>query len=182
MNDSISMLLNRLPEITFHTRVRDASIPGDNPFRWQDKTTTEIFAGKRSILFSLPAAFSPTCTDHHVPRYEDLADQFKALGIDQIVCVAVNDAFVMFQWGKKVGVNQIYLLPDGNAEFTRRMGMLIDRSAFGMGMRSWRYSLLLNGVEIERAFVEQGIDAPNPEDPLKVSDADTMMKHLQSLS
>ena len=175
------MLMSRLPEITFHTRVRDSSIPGDNPFRWQDKTTTEIFAGKRSILFSLPAAFSPTCTDRHVPRYEELAHQFNTFGVDQIVCVAVNDAFVMFQWGKKVGIKQILLLPDGNAEFTRRMGMLIDRSVFGMGMRSWRYSLLLNGLEIETAFVEKGIDVTNPEDPLEVSDADTMLEHLQSL-
>ena len=165
------MLTNRLPEITFHTRVRDRSIPGDNPFRWQDKTTTEIFAGKRSILFSLPAAFSPTCTDRHVPRYEELAEQFNAFGVDQIVCISVNDAFVMFQWGKKVGVKQIVLLPDGNGDFTRRMGM-----------RSWRYSLLLNGLEIETAFVEDGIDSPNPEDPLNVSDADTMMAHLQSLA
>ena len=176
------MLTKRLPEITFHTRVRDRSIPGDNPFRWQHKTTAEIFAGKRSILFSLPAAFSPTCTDRHVPRYEELAEQFNAFGVDQIVCVSVNDAFVMFQWGKKVGVKQIVLLPDGNGEFTRRMGMLIDRSLFGMGMRSWRYSLLLNGLEIETAFVEDGIDSPNPQDPLNVSDADTMMAHLQSLA
>ena len=94
----------------------------------------------------------------------------------------MNDAFVMFQWGKKVGVKQIFLLPDGNGEFTRRMGMLIDRSLFGMGMRSWRYSLLLNGLEIETAFIEDGIDLPNPEDPLTVSDADTMLAHLQSLA
>jgi peroxiredoxin len=87
----------------------------------------------------------------------------------------------MFQWGKKIGTNQVLLLPDGNAEFTRRMGMLIDRSAFGMGMRSWRYSLLLNGLEIETAFVEEGIDSQIPEDPLKVSDADTMLAHLQSM-
>jgi peroxiredoxin len=175
------MLISRLPEITFHTRVRDTSIPGDNPFRWQDKTTKEIFGGRRSILFSLPAAFSPTCTDRHVPRYEELADQFNAYGIDQIICVAVNDAFVMFQWGKKIRTNQVLLLPDGNAEFTRRMGMLVDRSVFGMGMRSWRYSLLLNGLEIETAFVEEGIDSQIPEDPLKVSDADTMLAHLQSM-
>ena len=174
------MLINQIPEIIFHTRVRDASIPGDNPFRWQDRTTRDIFEGKRSILFSLPAAFSPTCTDHHFPRYEILSDQFKSLGIDQIICISVNDAFVMFQWGKKVGVNQIYLLPDGNAEFTRRMGMLIDRSAFGMGFRSWRYSLLLNGLAIEKAFVEDGIDDISPDDPLCVSDADTMLSYLQS--
>ncbi len=176
------MLLNQLPEIIFHTRVRDASIPGDNPFRWQDRSTRDIFEGKRSILFSLPAAFSPTCTDQHFPRYEALSDQFKSLGIDQIVCISVNDAFVMFQWGKKVGVNQVHLLPDGNAEFTRRMGMLVDRSAFGMGWRSWRYSLLLKGLVIEKAFVEDGINDPSPEDPLCVSDADTMLKHLKSIN
>lgn len=95
------MLVDVLPDVIFHTRVRDDSIPGDNPFRWQDRSTADLFAGRRSILFSLPAAFSPTCSDHHVPRYEELSETFLSLGINQIVCVAVNDAFVMFQWGKK---------------------------------------------------------------------------------
>jgi len=173
------MFVDQLPSVTFRTRVRDASIPGDNPFRWQDRTTEEVFAGRRSILFSLPAAFSPTCSDQHVPRYEALAGSFKALGIDQIVCVAVNDAFVMFQWGKKVGVQQVQLLPDGNGEFTRLMGMLVDRSKLGMGLRSWRYSLLLDGLRIEKAFVEAGLADNAPSDPLEVSDADTMLAYLQ---
>jgi peroxiredoxin len=173
------MFVDQLPSVTFRTRVRDASIPGDNPFRWQDRTTEDVFAGRRSILFSLPAAFSPTCSDQHVPRYEALAGSFKALGIDQIVCVAVNDAFVMFQWGKKVGVQQVHLLPDGNGEFTRLMGMLVDRSKLGMGLRSWRYSLLLDGLHIEKAFVEAGLADNAPSDPLEVSDADTMLAYLQ---
>jgi peroxiredoxin len=173
------MLVDQLPSVTFRTRVRDASIPGDNPFRWQDRTTEDVFAGRRSILFSLPAAFSPTCSDQHVPRYEALAGSFKAQGIDQIVCVAVNDAFVMFQWGKKVGVQQVHLLPDGNGEFTRLMGMLVDRSELGMGLRSWRYSLLLDGLRIEKAFVEAGLADHAPSDPLEVSDADTMLAYLQ---
>ncbi|MBU6251018.1 MAG: peroxiredoxin [Cyanobacteria bacterium REEB417] len=173
------MFVDQLPSVTFRTRVRDDSIPGDNPFRWQDRTTEDVFAGRRSILFSLPAAFSPTCSDQHVPRYEALAVSFKALGIDQIVCVAVNDAFVMFQWGKKVGVQQVHLLPDGNGEFTRLMGMLVDRSKLGMGLRSWRYSLLLDGLRIEKAFVEAGLTDNAPGDPLEVSDADTMLAYLQ---
>ena len=164
------MLLDQIPEIILHTRVRDASIPGDNPFRWQDRSTRDIFEGKRSILFSLPAAFSPTCTDQHFPRYEALSDQFKSLGIDQTVCISVNDAFVMFQWGKKVGVNQVHLLPDGNAEFTRRMGMLVDRSAFGMGWRSWR----LNDLVIASKMASTSDD--------RVSDADTMLKSSRSIS
>jgi len=173
------MLVDVLPDVIFHTRVRDDSIPGDNPFRWQDRSTADLFAGRRSILFSLPAAFSPTCSDHHVPRYEELSETFLSLGINQIVCVAVNDAFVMFQWGKKVGVKNLFLLPDGNGVFTRHMGMLIDRSEFGMGMRSWRYSLLLDGLRIEKAFVEKGLTDHAPTDPLEVSDADTMLAYLK---
>lgn len=175
------MLLDYLPQVTFRTRIRDESIPGSNPFRWQDRSTKDIFDGKRSVLFSLPAAFSPNCSDHHFPRYEELAPEFLRLGIDQIICVAVNDAFVMFQWGKRVGARQVMLLPDGNGEFTRRMGMLVDRSEFGMGYRSWRYSLVVDHLRIEQAFVEQGIADHAPDDPLEVSDADTMLAYLQSV-
>ena len=175
------MLLDQLPNVTFRTRIRDETIPGSNPFRWQDRSTKDIFGDKRSVLFSLPAAFSPTCSDHHFPRYEELVPEFLRMGIDQIVCVAVNDAFVMFQWGMRVGVSQAILLPDGNGEFTRRMGMLVDRSEFGMGFRSWRYSLVVDNLRIEKAFVEQGIADHAPSDPLEVSDADTMLAYLQSV-
>ena len=172
-------LTDRIPSVIFKTRVRDESVPGPNPFRWQDLSSDELFGGKKVVLFSLPGAFTPTCSSNHLPRYEELYDDFRALGVDQIVCVSVNDAFVMYQWGKQVGANRVFLLPDGNGEFTRKMGMLVDKSNLGFGQRSWRYSMLVNDGVIEKAFVEPGFDDNCPLDPFEVSDADTMLAYLR---
>jgi peroxiredoxin len=170
---------NRVPKVVFHTRVRDESVPGPNPYRWQELSSEEIFAGKRVIVFSLPGAFTPTCSSNHLPRYEELQAQFLDHGIDQIVCISVNDAFVMFQWGKHVGASKVFLLPDGNGEFTRKMGMLVDKSNLGFGMRSWRYSMLVDDGVIETMFVEPDFADNCPIDPFEVSDADTMLAYLQ---
>ncbi|MGJ3253625.1 MAG: peroxiredoxin [Elainellaceae cyanobacterium] len=172
-------VIQSLPDVTFKTRVRDESVPGPNPFRWQDQTTQDIFGGKKVIVFSLPGAFTPTCSSNHLPRYEELYDEFKALGIDEIVCVSVNDAFVMFQWGKQIGAKNVFLLPDGNAEFTRKMGMLVDKSNLGFGLRSWRYSMLVDDCKIEKIFVEPDFGDNCPTDPFEVSDADTMLAYLK---
>jgi peroxiredoxin len=169
-----------VPKVTFKTRVRNEALGGPNPFEWKDVSTDEIFKGKRVVVFSLPGAFTPTCSTSHLPRYEELYDKFKALGVDSVVCVSVNDAFVMFQWGKAQGANHVFLLPDGNGEFSRKMGMLVDKSNLGFGMRSWRYSMVVNDGEIEKMFVEPGYDDNCPTDPFEVSDADTMLKYLQS--
>ncbi|WOD38955.1 peroxiredoxin [Nodosilinea sp. E11] len=169
----------QVPEVTFKTRVRDESIGGSNPYRWQDLTTQDIFAGKKVVVFSLPGAFTPTCSSNHLPRYEELYEEFKAHGVDAIVCVSVNDAFVMFQWGQKVGAKNVFLLPDGNGEFTRKMGMLVDKSNLGFGMRSWRYSMLANDGNIEKIFVEPDFGDNCPIDPFEVSDADTMLAYLK---
>lgn len=171
--------VTRVPDVTFKTRVRDESVGGPNPFRWQDKTTQEIFGGKRVVVFSLPGAFTPTCSSTHLPRYEELYDELKAQGIDEIVCVSVNDAFVMFQWGKAQGAEKVFLLPDGNADFTRKMGMLVDKSNLGFGMRSWRYSMVVNDLEIEKIFIEPDFGDNCPTDPFEVSDADTMLAYLK---
>jgi peroxiredoxin len=171
--------LARVPQVTFHTRVRDESVPGPNPFRWQDLTTDEIFGGRKVVLFSLPGAFTPTCSSNHLPRYEELYEEFRALGVDQIICLSVNDAFVMFQWGKQVGARNVFLLPDGNGEFTRKMGMLVDKSNLGFGMRSWRYSMLVNDGAIEKIFSEPDFGDNCPIDPFEVSDADTMLAYLK---
>lgn len=168
-----------VPEVTFKTRVRDESVGGSNPFRWQDMTTSDIFAGKKVVVFSLPGAFTPTCSSNHLPRYEELYEEFKAHGVDTIICVSVNDAFVMFQWGQKVGAKNVFLLPDGNGEFTRKMGMLVDKSNLGFGMRSWRYSMLANDGAIEKVFVEPDFGDNCPIDPFEVSDADTMLAYLK---
>jgi peroxiredoxin len=169
----------RVPEVVFKTRVRDESVGGSNPYRWQDVTTADLFAGKKVVVFSLPGAFTPTCSSNHLPRYEELYEEFKAHGVDTIICVSVNDAFVMFQWGQKVGAKNVFLLPDGNGEFTRKMGMLVDKSNLGFGMRSWRYSMLANDGNIEKIFVEPDFGDNCPIDPFEVSDADTMLAYLK---
>ncbi|NEO48936.1 peroxiredoxin [Moorena bouillonii] len=174
------MVINQVPDVVFKTRVRDESVAGPNPFRWQDRTTQEIFGGKRIVLFSLPGAFTPTCSSTHLPRYEELFDEIKAQGVDQVICLSVNDAFVMFQWGKQQGVQNIFLLPDGNGEFTRKMGMLVEKDNLGFGMRSWRYSMVVDDGKIEKMFVEPGYEDNCPTDPFEVSDADTMLAYLKS--
>lgn len=170
----------KVPSVMFKTRVRNDALGGPNPFEWKDLTSDEIFKGKRVVVFSLPGAFTPTCSTSHLPRYEELYDEFKALGVDSVVCISVNDAFVMYQWGKAQGADKVFLLPDGNGEFSRKMGMLVDKSNLGFGMRSWRYSMVVNDGEIEKMFVEPGFEDNCPTDPFEVSDADTMLKYLQS--
>lgn len=170
----------QVPKVVFKTRVRNEAIEGDNPFEWKDLSSDEIFMGKRVVLFALPGAFTPTCSTSHLPRYEELYDEFQALGIDQVICLSVNDAFTMYQWGKHQGAKNVFLLPDGNGEFSRKMGMLVDKSNLGFGMRSWRYSMVVDSGEIEQMFVEPDYGDNCPTDPFEVSDADTMLKYLKS--
>jgi len=170
---------NRVPFVTFKTRVRDESIGGDNPFRWQDVTSDEIFKGKRVIVFALPGAFTPTCSSTHLPGYEAKYDELGSLGIDEVYCLSVNDAFVMYQWGKHQGVEKVKLLPDGSAEFTRKMGMLVAKDNLGFGMRSWRYSMVVDDGTIEQVFVEPNLGDDCPSDPFEVSDVDTMLGYLK---
>ncbi len=172
-------VIERVPDVTFKTRVRDESVAGPNPYRWQDKTTQEIFGGKKIVIFSLPGAFTPTCSSNHLPRYEELYNEFTAQGVEQIICISVNDAFVMFQWGKQQGVDKVFLLPDGNGEFTRKMGMLVEKENLGFGMRSWRYSMLVDDCKIEKIFAEPGFADNAADDPFEVSDADTMLAYLK---
>jgi thioredoxin-dependent peroxiredoxin len=169
----------KVPDVVFKTRVRDESIGGDNPFRWQDVTTKDVFAGKKVIVFSLPGAFTPTCSSTHLPRYEELYAELKGLGVDEIYCMSVNDAFVMYQWGLKLGAKNVKLLPDGNGEFNRKMGMLVEKSNLGFGMRSWRYSMLVNDGKVEKLFAEPGYSDNCETDPFEVSDADTMLAYLK---
>ena len=173
---------SRVPAVTFKTRVRDESVEGPNPYRWQDLTSDEIFAGKKVIVFALPGAFTPTCSSTHLPGFEAAYDEFKSLGVDEIYCLSVNDAFTMFQWGRHQGVEKVKLLPDGNAEFTRRMGMLVRKENLGFGDRSWRYSMLVEDGDITALFSEPGLSDNCPTDPFEVSDAGTMLNHLRQQS
>lgn len=169
----------QVPEVTFKTRVRDEAVEGSNPFRWQDVTSTEIFKGKKVVLFALPGAFTPTCSSTHLPGYEEKYDEFKALGIDEVICLSVNDAFVMFKWGQDQGIKKVRLLPDGSAEFTKAIGMLVKKDNLGFGERSWRYSMYVDDSEIKKVFIEPGFSDDCPTDPFEVSDANTMLEYLR---
>jgi peroxiredoxin len=173
------MIKQTVPSVTFKTRVRDDNLEGPNPFTWKDLTSDEIFKGKRIVLFALPGAFTPTCSTSHLPRYEELHDAFREEGIDTVICLSVNDAFVMHQWGRSQKADHVFLLPDGTGEFTRKMGMLVDKSNLGFGLRSWRYSILVNDGVIDQMFVEDGFADNCPSDPFEVSDADTMLSYLK---
>jgi glutaredoxin-like protein len=154
-----------IPEVSF--RIRE-----DN--EWKTETTKDIFAGKNVVVFSLPGAFTPTCSSTHLPRYNELAPAFFANGIDEIVCISVNDTFVMNEWAKDQESQNVRLLPDGNGEFTEQIGMLVDKSDLGFGKRSWRYSMLVK----DGVIVKQFIEPEKPGDPFEVSDADTMLKFV----
>ncbi len=168
----------KVPAVVFKTRVRDESVGGENPYRWQDVSSDEIFKGKKVVVFGLPGAFTPTCSSTHLPGYEKQYDDFKAEGVDEVYCLSVNDAFVMKQWADKQGVTKVKMLPDGNADFTRGMGMLVKKENLGFGDRSWRYSMLVEDGIIKKIFVEPGFSDNFADDPFEVSDADTMLAYL----
>ncbi len=169
----------RVPDVVFKTRVRDESVGGENPYRWQELSTADVFSGKKVVVFGLPGAFTPTCSSTHLPGYEAAYDEFIALGIDEVYCISVNDAFVMKQWADKLGATRVRMLPDGNAAFTRGMGLLVKKENLGFGERSWRYSMLVDDGVIKKMFVEPGISHDCPEDPFEVSGADTMLAYLR---
>ena len=154
-----------VPSVTFKTRVRDDSIGGDNPYRWEDVTTWDLFASKRVVLFSLPGAFTPTCSTYQLPGFEEKFAEFKALGIKDIYCVSVNDAFVMNAWAKAQKVKKVKVIPDGSGMFTRKMGMLVHKDNLGFGERSWRYACVVNNGKIEKWFIEPGAEDNCPVDP-----------------
>lgn len=175
------MIGRTVPEVVLKTRVRDESIGGDNPFRWQDVNTKELFAGKKVALFSLPGAFTPTCSNEQCPAFERLYEEFQSRGVDEVYCISVNDAFVMYQWGLKLGVNKVKLLPDGSGDFTRRMGMLINKEHLGFGMRSWRYSMIVDDGEIVAWNEEPGInDDGSDSDPYGETTPEKLLEWLDA--
>ncbi len=155
----------KVPQASFNVRVGD---------EFKQLTTDELFKGKTVVVFSLPGAFTPTCSSTHLPRYNELADVFKENGVDDIVCISVNDTFVMNAWLRDQEADNITVVPDGNGEFSEGMGMLVDKSALGFGKRSWRYSMLVKDGTIEKMFIEP----EKPGDPFEVSDADTMLEYI----
>jgi glutaredoxin-like protein len=155
----------KVPQASFRTR-------GESD--WKTITTDDLFKGKTVVVFSLPGAFTPTCSSTHVPRYNELAPAFHASGVDRIVCLSVNDAFVMNEWARTQECGNLLMVPDGNGEFTEKMGMLVDKTELGFGKRSWRYSMLVKDGTIVKMFIEP----EKPGDPFEVSDADTMLDHI----
>jgi glutaredoxin-like protein len=154
-----------VPFTVFHTRQGS---------QWQDVTTDQLFKGKTVAVFSLPGAFTPTCSSSHVPRFNQLADTLKANGVDDIICMSVNDTFVMNAWKEEQQADKLTFIPDGNGEFTEAMGLLVDKSDIGFGKRSWRYSMLVKDGIIDKMFLE-------PEeagDPYGSSDADTLLAYI----
>jgi glutaredoxin-like protein len=156
----------KVPQVTFRTRTETGE--------WKNVTTDELFKGKTVVVFSLPGAFTPTCSTTHLPRYNELAPAFFASGVDSILCVSVNDAFVMNEWAASQEADKITMIPDGNGEFSAGMGMLVDKADLGFGKRSWRYSMLVKDGVVQKMFVEPD----KPGDPFEVSDADTMLAYV----
>lgn len=155
-------------------KIPDVNFKVINKGEWETINTIKEFENKKVIIHALPGAATPTCSTAHLPRYEELFSKFKANGVDAVYCLSVNDTFVMNAWKKELGVNSIVMLPDGNGEFSDKMGMLVDKSDLGFGKRSWRYSMLVNNNIIEQMFIEPFEEG----DPFKVSDADTMLKYI----
>lgn len=157
----------RVPQVTFHTQQNN---------QWVDVTADELFAGKKVIVFALPGAFTPTCSSTHLPRYNELAPVFAREGVDAIICLSVNDTFVMNAWQADQDAENITFIPDGNGDFSKGMEMLVDKDELGFGQRSWRYSMLVVDGVIEKQFIEPDV----PGDPFQVSDADTMLNYINA--
>jgi len=177
------MLGRAIPHVIFKTRVRDDSLGGDNPFRWQDVASEEVFSkNKRIVVFSLPGAFTPTCSNEQCPGFEQMYPLIKNEGgVDEIYCLAVNDAFVMYQWSLKLGLKQIKMLPDGSGRFTRLMGMLVDKDVLGFGLRSWRYAMVVDSGVVTAWFEEAGINDDGADnDPYEVSTPDNVLEWVKA--
>ena len=159
----------------------------DNDFQvkngpdWETKTTDDYFKGKRVVVFSLPGAFTPTCSSKQLPKYEEMYNDFKEMGIDEVICVSVNDWFVMSAWFGAQAIENVKFIADGDGSFTKKMNMLVDKPLQGFGMRSWRYSMLVENKKIKKMFIEKGLNNQSfDSDPYEVSDPLTMLEYLQN--
>ena len=166
----------KVPEVVFHTRKYDEKLES---YYWKSVSTNEIFANKKVVVFALPGAFTPTCSTFQLPGYENEYEEFKALGIDEVYCLSVNDSFVMNAWFKDQGIENVKALPDGNGEFTHAMGMSVSKSNLGFGFRSWRYAMVVNNCEIEKIFEEEGKIGNCSDDPYDLSHPHTVLGYLK---
>ncbi len=171
----------RVPDVTFMTRVRDESIGGDNPYRWQKVTSSELFDGKRVVIFSLPGAFTPTCSTYQVPGFEENYETIRSLGVDDVYCVSVNDSFTMNKWAQTQNIKNIKMVPDGNGEFTKGMDMLVNKSNLGFGYRSWRYAAVVDNGIVEKMFVEPGKSDNCEDDPYGETSPENVISFLNEV-
>lgn len=171
-----------VPNVTFHTRVRNNDLESANPFEWKDVTTQDVFGGRKIVLLAVPGAFTPACSNSHLPEFERDFDTYRTQGVDAVYCTAVNDAFVMFQWARSLGVEKVQMLPDGNGDFAQAMGMLVRRDRHGMGQRSWRYSFFAEDGKITQLFSEPEL-RDNPSGvPVDQSSSARMLSALRGKS
>ena len=169
----------QVPNVVFQTRVRDESIEGPNPYKWKPITSTDYFGNKRVVVFSLPGAFTPTCSTYQVPGFEKLYDKIRSLKIDEVYCISVNDSFTMNKWAKDQNIIKIKMIPDGNGEFTRQIGMLVEKFNLGFGMRSWRYAMVVNNGVIEQWFEEPGRRDNADDDPYGITSPESVLAYLE---
>lgn len=181
-DDNTQELPEVVPSVVFKTRVRDDSIEGPNPYRWEDKTSFDYFGGKRVILFSLPGAFTPTCSTYQLPGFEKHYEAFKSLGIDEIYCVSVNDAFAMNCWAQQQGVENVKMIPDGSCKFTHKMKMSVYKDNLGFGERSWRYACLIENGKILKWFIEPGMEDNCEDDPYGRTDPLKILEYVEAIN
>jgi len=169
---------------TFKFRVGDSEEKGGCTFiggEWKDVTTDELFKGKKVVLFSLPGAFTPTCSSQQLPGFEHNANKLKKLGIDEIYCCSVNDSYVMNAWAKKMNISKVKVIPDGSGLFTKYMGMLISKDHDGFGQRSWRYMAVINDGIVEKWWQEPGINnSGSDDDPYIETTPENTLKYLSA--
>jgi len=168
-----------VPFVIFNTRVRDEGIGGDNPYRWQEMNTDDYFGSKKVLLFSLPGAFTPTCSTMQLPKFEELYDAFMDKGFDEVYCMSVNDSYVMNAWAKSQNLKNVKVIPDGCGDFTRQMGMLVEKRPECFGMRSWRYAVVVEDKKITQWFVEPGQSDNHPSDPYTVTNPEHILDNLE---
>jgi alkyl hydroperoxide reductase subunit AhpC len=172
-------MISILPAVDFKFRVLDKSIEGANPYRWEDVSSYDLFAGKRVVIFSLPGAFTPTCSTMQLPGFEESYDEFKALGIDEIYCISVNDAFVMNAWAKDQKLEKVKVIPDGSGLFTSGMDMIVEKDNLGFGIRSWRYAVIATDGRIDKWFIEPGMQHNCPSDPYGETSPERILNWLR---
>ena len=174
-------MVDIVPNVVFKTRVQDDDcIDCPNPYRWEDKSTDDFFSGKKVVLFSLPGAFTPTCSTYQLPDFEAMYSQFKEEGIDDIYCMSCNDAFVMNKWAEQHSLENVKVIPDGNGDFTSGMGMLVKKENLGFGDRSWRYAAIINDKNIEHLFVEPNKKDNADDDPYGETSPQNILQYIKS--